>query len=196
MLPPKRTVQYTKYDGTLHWRHDLLLLGEDNHGTWLGGQQGATLQRGHEPPIEAPVDFVQLIAPNVMWTAIFNSDGGKYAIYVDVTTRPQWVTRDRVELIDLDLDVVLHNNGSTELLDEDEFDHHAQLLAYPQDLIEATRRAAHDLIDQLDTRTEPFGAASQHWLATLANHRHTPKETNRGAGKPEPAPQRRNPGIP
>ena len=163
------TVQYTKWNGALHWRHDLVRLGEDEHGVWLGGPQGAILQRGHEPPIAARAAGVQLIRPDVMWTAIFNGEGGKYAIYIDITTTPKWVSDDRVELVDLDLDVVRHNDGRAELLDEDEFEEHRQLYAYPPSLVEATRATAAQLITEVEARAEPFDTAAQPWLAQLAD---------------------------
>jgi hypothetical protein len=30
------TVQFFKYPDRLHWRHDMVRLGEDAHGVWVG----------------------------------------------------------------------------------------------------------------------------------------------------------------
>ena len=38
MLP--FTVQFYKYPDRLHWRHDMVRLGEDRHGVWVGLRSG------------------------------------------------------------------------------------------------------------------------------------------------------------
>jgi len=48
-MPPV-TVQYLKYPDRPHWRLDLIQLGEDEYGTWLGGPVPTVAQRGSEPP--------------------------------------------------------------------------------------------------------------------------------------------------
>ncbi len=158
-------VQYFKYSGDLHWRHDLVYLGDDGHGTWLGGPAGTTIQRGHEPPKRWPSPFVQLVAPGQWWTLFFNGDhSDDYRIYVDVITPATWSQGGRVEMVDLDLDVVLHHDGSVELLDEDEFLEHARLFSYPDWLVDRARVAAAELMIEVEARAEPFGTAGEPWL--------------------------------
>ncbi|MGI9611165.1 MAG: DUF402 domain-containing protein [Acidimicrobiia bacterium] len=158
-------VQYFKYSGDLHWRHDMIYLGEDEHGVWLGGPSGTTIQRGAEPPKQWPSPFVQLVAAGQWWTLFFNGDyTDDYRIYVDVITPPNWPTSDRVEMVDLDLDVVLHHDRSVELLDEDEFLEHSQIYAYPDSLVDRARMAAADLMLRVEAGTEPFGTAGERWL--------------------------------
>ena len=41
---PPVTVQYFKYSGERHWRHQMVMLGEDGHGVWLGAPIGAIIQ--------------------------------------------------------------------------------------------------------------------------------------------------------
>ncbi len=158
-------VQYFKYSGDLHWRHDMVYLGADEHGTWLGGPAGATIQRGHEPPKQWPSPFVQLIAPEQWWTLFFNGPhSDHYRIYVDVITPAHWVGGSRVEMIDLDLDVVLRHDGSVDLLDEDEFLAHAELFDYPDRLIDRARVTAAELTLSVEAMEEPFGHAGEGWL--------------------------------
>lgn len=40
---------FTKWGGRLHWHFDVVPLGEDAHGRWLGVPAGTVLQRGYEP---------------------------------------------------------------------------------------------------------------------------------------------------
>jgi protein associated with RNAse G/E len=174
-MPPKPTerphvggpivVQYFKYPGDLHWRHDMVYLGDDEHGTWLGGPAGTTIQRGHEPAKEWASPFVQLIAPGRWWTMFFNGDhSAKYRVYIDVITPATWPTPDRVEMVDLDLDVVLHHDQSVEVLDEDEFLDHSELFGYPDAIIDRARMTAADLVLKLEAREEPFGVDGEAWL--------------------------------
>ncbi|NNC93882.1 MAG: DUF402 domain-containing protein [Acidimicrobiia bacterium] len=158
-------VQYFKYSGDLHWRHDMVLLGEDEHGIWLGGPAGTTIQRGREPAKQWPSPFVQLIAPARWWTLFFNGDySDDYRIYVDVIAPAAWPTGTRVEMVDLDLDVVLRHDRSVQLLDEDEFLVHARDFAYPDWLVDRARATAAELMLAVEAGEEPFGVAGERWL--------------------------------
>ena len=159
------SVQYLKYPGDLHWRHDLTKLGEDEYGVWLGGPSGSTVQRGLEPAKARPDPFVQLIAPGKWWTLIYNGDAARnFRIYVDMVTQPCWVSASRVEMIDLDLDVVLNLDGSVEVLDEDEFEEHRVRFQYPGSLADRARNTAAAVVIKLEQRQEPFGDAGLAWL--------------------------------
>lgn len=164
---PERVVQYRKYDGSLHWRHETHLLGEDEHGIWLAAPTGSTVQRGSEPAKQLPWKYVQLIHPDAWWTAIFNNGSGKYEVYIDITTPAKWVDERTVEMVDLDLDVVRRVDGTTDLLDEDEFAEHTRVFAYPDDLVERTLAAATAVKASLDAGAEPFVSVKDHWLALI-----------------------------
>ena len=158
-------VQYFKYSGDLHWRHDMHYLGADEHGTWLGGPAGTTIQRGHETPKRWPSPFVQLVPANRWWTMFFNGDfSDDYRVYVDVITPAEWRTPGLVEMIDLDLDVVLRHDTTVALLDEDEFLAHAELFSYPDSLVDRARVTAAELMIEVAARSEPFGTAGEPWL--------------------------------
>lgn len=163
-MAPNVTVQFLKYDGGIHWRHDLIDLGSDTHGRWLGGPRGTTLQRGREPEIvwESPV---VLLVPESAWWAAFFDEGGKYEIYVDVTAGASWVTEDGVEMVDLDLDVVRYTEGGVEVLDEDELVEHSAAMAYPPQIIDGARNTAAELVLALEANQPPFDeAAYRPWL--------------------------------
>lgn len=159
------TVQFFKYPGDLHWRHDLTMLGKDEHGVWLGGPAGSIVQRGREPAKEWPVPFVQLIAPGRWWTLLYNGqEASNFRIYVDVVTQPCWVSESRVEMVDLDLDVVLDVDGRVKVLDEDEFEEHRVKFQYPESIVDRARATAADVALKLERRQEPFGNAGAAWL--------------------------------
>ncbi len=162
-----RIVQYRKFDGSPHWRHDAKLLGQDEHGIWLGAGPYSRIQRADEPAIAFSHAYVQLIPAEARWTAIFNGPGAKYQIYVDLTTAAEWIDETTVEMIDLDLDVVRRDNGQVELLDEDEFDAHTLHYGYPDDLVAQTRADADEVLRLVTDRVEPFDRAGQNWLTQV-----------------------------
>jgi uncharacterized protein len=156
-------VRYTKWGGISHWHFYLELLGQDEHGWWLFGRKGMILQRGAEPEVLQPRDFVLLVPAEGCWTACFNVEG-ELDIYADVTSRP--VVRDgQVTAVDLDLDVVRFWDGRVEVLDEDEFAEHQVELGYPAEVIEQARATCDWLVTAVSARSEPFGQASAPWLA-------------------------------
>ncbi|MEN3271942.1 MAG: uncharacterized protein V7636_703 [Actinomycetota bacterium] len=159
-------IEYTKWDGSLHWHFDVDELGADARGLWLGGRAGCQLQRGHEESIYARHAFVCLIPATGRWIATFHA-GGDVRLYIDVTNEP---TRsgDCVHAIDLDLDVLRWADGRVTLDDEDEFDEHRVAFGYPDDVAAKARATAAELLDAVRASEEPFAAASSTWLARMA----------------------------
>ena len=140
-------------------------IGEDEHGVWLWAPAGVPAQRGDEPPKRTAHAFAKLIPRDDWFTAIWNA-AGRYEVYVDVGTPPVW-TGDRVEMIDLDLDVVrFRHDGAVRVLDEDEFLEHQDTLGYPPDVIVRVRDAAASLAQAIEARREPFGDVGIAWLET------------------------------
>jgi protein associated with RNAse G/E len=161
-------VQYFKFPGDVHWRHDMVYLGQDEHGVWLGGPAGTTIQRGLEPAKQWPYPFVQLIPTDRWWSLHFNGSYSRnFRVYVDVAQPAEWVAPGRVEMVDFDLDVVRRHDGSVEVLDEDEFLYHIDRYSYPDWLVDRVRTTAAELVLAVETGTEPFGVAGEPWLALV-----------------------------
>ncbi len=162
---PTLRVVYTKYDGSLHWNHPALLLGEDEHGVWVGCPSGSQARRGHEPPVTYRRPFVMLFPRDAWWTACFNAAPHKTEIYCDISTVPQWPDAHTVTMVDLDLDVIRRRRGRRIILDdEDEFAEHQVAYGYPPEVIEAARRSADWLLAAVGGDTEPFAGAYRAWL--------------------------------
>ena len=154
-------VRYTKWDGSLHWHFDTVLIDRDREGTWLLVEPGGEYRRGNEPPRREEHGFVVLVPADGWWTAYFNAvarSGSGHLVYVDINTAPRW-DGDTVHLIDLDLDVTLTPDGTVRLIDEDEFEAHQALYDYPRDVIDQTSATATGVIDALSRGQEPFGVA-------------------------------------
>lgn len=132
---------------------------------------GTVIQRGSEPAIIWNRPFVQLIQPEEPWIPIWNvapDPTHRTAIYVDITTVPTMPTPDRVEAIDVDLDVVLLIDGSIEVLDEDEFEEHRAQLSYPDWLVDQARASAASVAVAIDAKKPPFNGAHLSWFEVLA----------------------------
>lgn len=158
-------VEYTKWDGRRHWHFDLDHLGEDDHGLWLAARKGCRLQRGDEPPIVEQKGSVCLVPRAGDWIAYFIASGD-VEIYIDVTNTPQR-SDEKIEAIDMDLDVVRWRDGRVLIDDEDEFEEHRELFGYPPEAVEAARATTSLLVGHVTSRAEPFDLAAAHWLRQL-----------------------------
>jgi uncharacterized protein len=157
-------INFSKWGGAQHWRYVMEPLGEDAYGWWFGGRAGIPMQRGQEPPIVQPHDFVSLVPATGHWIACWNAPSqSPIAIYVDVTTKP---TRDEhsVRAVDLDLDVVRLRDGAVKVLDEDEFAQHQRRYRYPADVITDALRTTGELVRHITARAEPFDQVGDAWL--------------------------------
>lgn len=165
-------LRFTKYDGSPHWEYDLIVLGVDAYGVWLGGRPGDVCRRVGRV-IDPGVHWVTLVPTDGPWVATFNEPGGplRAGVYVDVTDTPRWhpvpTPRGpglRMTCADLDLDVVRRFTGECYIDDEDEFAEHRVRYGYPAELIAATQAAAELLFAQVSEGVEPFGAVGPAWL--------------------------------
>lgn len=156
-------VRFTKWGGQRHWRYDMRRVGEDEYGVWLWAPPGIEAQRGDEPPKLTTNAFAKLIPRDGWFSAIWNA-AGKYEVYVDIGAPAVW-NEDRVEMIDLDLDVVrLREDASVQVLDEDEFLEHQVALSYPPYVIDRARATTALLALDVAERREPFGEVGIRWL--------------------------------
>jgi uncharacterized protein len=162
---PTIRVVYTKYDGSLHWNHPALRLGEDEHGVWAGCPAGSEARRGHEPPVTQHHPCVMLFPRDAWWTACFNAPPHRTEIYCDVSTVPRWPDEHTVTMVDLDLDVIRRRHGRKIILDdEDEFDEHRVAYGYPAEVVASARRSAGWLLEAVAGRTQPFHGSYREWL--------------------------------
>ncbi|MFC9534501.1 DUF402 domain-containing protein [Streptomyces sp. NPDC056975] len=122
-----------KFDGSLHWHHSMVWLGEDEFGVWLGAPIGTIYSKGGEGEVYATEERrVMLFPRGAWWTALFQAAPAQLDVYCDVTTPSYWPHKGEVTTVDLDLDVCrIRQDGSVFLDDEDEFDSHQRQYGYP-----------------------------------------------------------------
>lgn len=162
-----RPVEYAveKWGARPHYRGTVLLLGEDEYGTWLWGPRGRTVLRGERPVFTTEQDAVFLVVPGGWWSLAWWLGHPEVALYVNVQTPATW-DGDRLVAVDLDLDVVRFRDGRVETVDRDEFDLHRRRYGYPADLVAATERAAAEAHELTAANGPPFdGVAAARWAS-------------------------------
>ena len=158
-------VERRKFPDAPHYGHEGWLLGEDQHGWWIGLRPGNPIYRGDELLFHGTGGGVLVVPDQRGWMAWF-PEHGPFDLYVDIVTPPVR-TRETITMIDLDLDVVRHRDGTVEVLDEDEFAHHQVALGYSAEMIAAARAAADEVHAAVVAGHEPFaGAAAAEWART------------------------------
>lgn len=159
------TVQFLKNPDLIHWGFEAGWIGEDEWGDWIAVPTGSDRWKGEEhlSPTTLPAVF---LAPRDQWWHLhYNGPNAvNYTHFVDITTPPVWVTPNRYELIDLDLDVAIHVDGTIEVQDEDEFEIHQVKYGYTRELIDGARRATDEIVVALRSRSEPFFSVAASWL--------------------------------
>jgi predicted RNA-binding protein associated with RNAse of E/G family len=162
-------VRFTKWGGRRHWECALEPLGEDRHGTWLGGREGTSMRRGDGTLFPQGHDFVMLVPVEGDWICSVNAPTGNtsIAVYIDITDRPR-IADGVVHAVDLDLDVARLWDGSVVVLDEDEFAEHQVRYGYPPDVVAAARATCDELSARLTAGVQPFEIAARHRLEAWA----------------------------
>lgn len=135
-------MRFRKWDDRPHWEYDARLVGEDQHGAWLGASAGTVVSRPGASFVSS-AGFVSLVPHDDAYVATFyaphaQGPGDPVELYVDITTVPTWsVTGDShvVSMVDLDLDVVRGRSGRVWVDDEDEFADHRVRFGYPADVV-------------------------------------------------------------
>ncbi|HEU4894707.1 MAG TPA: DUF402 domain-containing protein, partial [Acidimicrobiia bacterium] len=153
-----------------HWGFEARYLGEDEYGWWMAVPAGTRRWKGETPARPSAKDAV-FCAPHDDWWHLHYNGGfaRNYSHFVDITTPPTWVSDDRYEMIDLDLDVAVHVDGSIEIQDEDEFEVHQVQYGYTPEMIANAVRETAQIVERLQARHEPFFDVAEHWLARVAD---------------------------
>jgi protein associated with RNAse G/E len=92
------------------------------------------------------------------WYSVFRfqtPDGRLLRFYCNLNT-PARLSDGILSFVDLDVDVLVEPDLTCTVLDEDEFDLHAELYAYPPSYRENVRRALFELLRMVETRQFPF----------------------------------------
>lgn len=163
-------LQFTKWGGRRHHGADLVYLGADEHGDWLGDPVGNQWSGGPKT-FTSITDNVLLVPRARGMTAMFYAYSAQpeqpFELYVDITSVPQWHD-DLVTAVDLDLDVIRLFDGSWFVDDEDEFAEHQVVLGYPVDVIAEAEAECVRVVDEIRSGAAPFTmATAEPWRTGL-----------------------------
>ena len=161
------TVQFLKNPDLLHWGFEAHWLGEDEWGDWIGVPKGSSRWKGAHRVRPTRTDAVFCAPRDQWWHLHYNGPTTEFSHFVDIVTPPAWVSPNRYEMIDLDLDVLMSQNGTVEVEDEDEFELHQVRYAYSNEMIRRAREETRRIVVELEKRQEPFGEIAASWLVRL-----------------------------
>lgn len=161
------TVQFLKNPDHIHWGFEARRLGEDDWGDWIAVPAGSKQWKGDQTGVTR-WDAVFCAPRDGWWHLHYNGElHPKYSHFVDIVTPPVWVADHRYEMIDLDLDVAVHQDGTIEVQDEDEFEVHQVRYAYTKEMIERAEIETARIVVELEARREPFFEIASAWLAKV-----------------------------
>ncbi|KAA1419127.1 DUF402 domain-containing protein [Nocardioides humilatus] len=162
---PVRVVM-SKWGERAHWEYDAIYLGSDEHGEWIGCPTATFYSR---PGLEFVAAFAGVVckpAGGAAHLACFNDEHAQAAIYVDMTTPPEW-DGTTLRAVDLDLDVVKRQDGTIYLDDEDEFAEHQVAFGYPAEVVAMTERSAAEVLAAVRAGEAPFDGTAATWHEVL-----------------------------
>jgi len=152
-----------KWGGHPHYRGPMRHLGDDEHGAWLWGPAGRTIERGDGTVFTTEQDALILVPPGAWWQPAWWLGHPEIDVYVNINTPAEW-SDGRVVAVDLDLDVIRFTDGRVEVVDRDEFEVHQVRYGYPAGIVDAAEAATAEAYDRVVRRAPPFdGAAAARW---------------------------------
>ncbi|WP_435771637.1 DUF402 domain-containing protein [Nocardioides sp. SYSU DS0651] len=162
---PIRVVM-TKWGDRPHWEYDGTFLGSDAYGDWLGFPLGTHYRR---PGLEFVAEFAGVVVVptgGAAHVAAFNDAKATHRVYVDITTRPAW-DGSVLRAVDLDLDVVMLQDGTVYLDDADEFAEHRVAYGYPPEVVRSAEESAARVLAAVRDGEPPFDGTAERWLHLL-----------------------------
>ena len=162
--PTRVRLERHKYPDVPHYEYDALHLGDDEHGSWYWAPTDNAVRRGGEELFRTAEPSLYLVPVDKPWMVWFAPRMKQldFHLYVDVGTVPVR-TRDRITMVDLDLDVVRTPDGDVRVLDEDELVAHTELYGYPPELVDHARSVTAEVVAMLERNEEPFATVWRQW---------------------------------
>ncbi len=158
--------QWSKLDGTQHWSHRTVALGEDEFGFWFGQKKGTRSSRPGRANLQG-TDVLMLVPIVGQWVAKFFPEGrrGGRQVYVDLATQVRYrADRHLVTAVDMDLDVIKSVTRGVWIEDQDEFMEHEGSMKYPADLVRKVWGDAVAVEKMVREGSGPFGGRAEYWF--------------------------------
>ena len=151
----------TKYDGSPRdeWPAQLV----EERGTHLRVHVPAGIEaivRGHRRQVSE--DSGDCLFWTDRWYNVWLFDRTEGVLFYANVAMPCRFDGSVLRWVDLDIDIVLCDDGSIVVKDEDEFEEHILLLAYPEDIIERALAARDELLCLAHAGEFPFNQTGHH----------------------------------
>jgi protein associated with RNAse G/E len=126
-----------KYNGSLRDEYEAFLYAEDEQRITLYSPPGLEVfDHRISSWVRAPDGFLEYFFKTKWYVVCHFCEplSKQNLIYIHLSI-PASFTNDVLEWVDLDLDYRVYLDGSIERVDEQEFEHHSQIMSYPQEVI-------------------------------------------------------------
>jgi hypothetical protein len=165
------TVEWLKWPAQPYRVTPMTRLGSDEQGTWMFAPRGAPASYATLGATPLPVNFLTLLPSGGqcwMCTWMWGNPSVDIELYVDIVHPPAWTSDERLEVIDLDLDIIRYRDGRVVVDDEDEFAQHTSSLCYPASVVTSARQTATAVFSAVTERTPPFQSPPDRWTRAAA----------------------------
>lgn len=151
------TIRVLRYDGTEYRRWNAKLARRKGSLIVLEAEFDVEVQHLHLGHIALGTRTVEYYWQD-RWYNVFQflDDAGQTRLWYCNVNLPPVVENSSITYVDLDLDIIVRTDFSYQILDADEFEHHARIFGYPPDVQESARNALIDLISRVERRQFPF----------------------------------------
>lgn len=162
--PRRLWIERTKWPDRPQSRAQAYLLGEDQHGTWLGLPGGHEVYRSGAVLYRGPNPVVTCVPHEQWWVA--NWYGRTVELFVDIVTPARWGP-DGLTVVDLDYGIML-KDGDARLVDAEQFEENRLTYEYPSTVEAGARRASQEVLARVEAGDLPFTLdLAAGWFAIL-----------------------------
>jgi protein associated with RNAse G/E len=151
------TIRVLRYDGTEYRRWSATLSHRDGPLIVLEAEFDCEVQHLHLGHIPLGTRTIEYYWQD-RWYNVFKflDDAGETRLWYCNVNLPPMVEEASITYVDLDLDLIVRTDFSYQILDADEFEHHARIFGYPEEVQESAQRALNELISRIEGRQFPF----------------------------------------
>lgn len=163
-------IQWRKWDGAPHWRHECVYLGADQWGDWIGQPDGWSSARPGAQFLAGGPNVTLIPASGDCAVTVNRGHRKGMRIYIDLGWDVGWSADPLlVTGIDMDLDVVrVEGTRGTWVDDRDEWAEHSAHYGYPAEVMRHLEALALDLEKRVRAQAAPFDdATADPWLDQL-----------------------------
>ena len=148
-------VQAYKHNGELHrqWSHSYVLEDNDDYFVLASIRASVTENDGRKWHTKEPAIFTLSKKEWFNVIAMLKEEG--VAFYVNIAS-PTIFDKGYLKYIDYDLDVKMFADGSTKLLDVNEYKKHAKEQNYPEKIKEILSKSVDHTFELINARSYPF----------------------------------------